>query len=115
MPEPGRKVLMLMVLPGAGNWASMMALINGWTSAGESARRLSTSSNTCQVRTNTKVLQCSSVGSAVAGVYLGEQVETAEVTNDTINLWQALAFSTGLKHRRKLTSICSKTNIFVAS
>jgi len=46
VPEPGRKVLMLMVLPGAGNWASMIALINGCTRAGDRALRLSTSSNT---------------------------------------------------------------------
>lgn len=35
-----------MVFPGAGNWASMMALMNGCTKAGDRALRLSTSSNT---------------------------------------------------------------------
>lgn len=46
VPEPGRKVLMVMVFPGAGNWASMMALMKGWTKAGDRALRLSTSSST---------------------------------------------------------------------
>lgn len=46
VPEPGRKVLMVMVFLGAGNWASMMALMKGWTKAGDRALRLSTSSST---------------------------------------------------------------------
>lgn len=32
-------------------------------------------------------------------VYLGEQVETAEVTDDTVDFWETFAFSTGLKRK----------------
>lgn len=34
-------------------------------------------------------------------VYLGEQVETAKVTDNTVDLWQTFAFSTGLKRKGK--------------
>ena len=58
VPEPGRKVLTVMVLPGAGNWASIIALMKGCTKAGDRALRLSTSSNTysAHIYTNTYVM-----------------------------------------------------------
>lgn len=100
VPDPGRNVLMLMVLPGAGNWASMIALIKGWTRAGDRALRLSTSSNT--YNTHKHKLHTLSSSSYVSllllwGVYLGEQVETAEMTNNAVDLWQAFTFPTRLK------------------
>ena len=104
VPAPGRKVLTLMVLPGAGNWASMMALINGCTRAGDRALRLSTSSNTCRTHPSDTlydvflfmIYQYYHYRRVVGEIYLGEQVEAAEVADDTINLWQTLAFSTWL-------------------
>lgn len=44
VPEPGRKFLTVIVLPGAGKGASIMPLIKGCTRAGEMALLFSTSS-----------------------------------------------------------------------
>lgn len=44
VPEPGRKFLTVMVLPGAGKGASIIPLMKGCTRAGEMALRFSTSS-----------------------------------------------------------------------
>lgn len=44
VPEPGRKFLTVMVLPGAGKGASIIPLIKGCTRAGEMALLFSTSS-----------------------------------------------------------------------
>lgn len=44
VPEPGRKFFTVMVLPRAGNGASMMPLMKGCTRAGEMALLFSTSS-----------------------------------------------------------------------
>lgn len=44
VPEPGRKFLTVMVLPGAGKGASMIPLMKGCTRAGEMALLFSTSS-----------------------------------------------------------------------
>lgn len=48
VPEPGRKFLTVIVLPGAGKGASMMPLIKGCTRAGEMALLFSTSSSICK-------------------------------------------------------------------
>lgn len=44
LPEPGRKLLTVMVRPGAGKGASMTLCMKGWTKAGEISLLLSTSS-----------------------------------------------------------------------
>jgi hypothetical protein len=46
-----------MVLPGAGNGASMMPLMKGCTRAGEMALLFSTSSRICGVRHNIYIIQ----------------------------------------------------------
>lgn len=51
VPEPGRKFLTVMVLPGAGKGASIIPLIKGCTRAGEMALLFSTSSRILKTRT----------------------------------------------------------------
>lgn len=100
VPEPGRNVLMLMVLPGAGNWASMMALISGCTSAGDRALLLSTSSSTCRVHEDTLRSTWSDGNSEAGRTYLGEQVEATEVAHNAVDFRQAFAPPTGLEWRK---------------
>ena len=34
-------------------------------------------------------------------IYLGEQIETAKVTDDAIDLWETFTFSTGLEREEE--------------
>lgn len=69
----------------------MMALMKGCTRAGDKALRLSTSSSTYNARARKHILflyvNNIMIGNQWGGVYLGEQVETAQVTDDTVDFW----------------------------
>lgn len=56
-PAPGRKLLTVMVRPGAGKGASITLRMNGCTRAGEISRLFSTSSKICK-KTHRTLVQC---------------------------------------------------------